>query len=156
MFDHERFRELSAIGSIGQLSPDEDRELNEHLRECSECRRLLEEYSRIILHESLPAEEIQWPSRATGSRFTSDEELLDRFLDRASAEGIQLSRDGGPPRVLRTSSLTRAWLWKAAAIAAILALAALAGISLGHVFRIRNSFLGTPPCQNCLSTPSAK
>lgn len=156
MLNHERFRELSALSSVGQLSPAEHRELNAHLRECSECCRLQEDYSRIIFHESRRAEAIQPPSLAIGAQFGSDEDLLDRFLDRARAEGIKFSGDVERPCVLQTPAPLWTWQRKLVMAAAILALAALAGISLGHVFRIRTTLLGSPHCQNCLLTPFAK
>jgi predicted anti-sigma-YlaC factor YlaD len=160
MFNHERFRELSALASIGQLSSDENRELNEHLRECADCRRRQEDYSRITLYDFPRAGAIRWRSRATVSRFTSDEELRDRFLARARAEGIEFPCDVGVPRV-QTSPLRWAWQWKLAVAAVILGLIAL-GIShilLGHVFRnptFHNPLYGGPRCQDCSPTLSPK
>jgi hypothetical protein len=37
-FGHERFEELSALSAIGQISAEEFRELQAHLKTCATCR----------------------------------------------------------------------------------------------------------------------
>jgi hypothetical protein len=148
MFDHERFRELCALAAVGQLSPDEHTELDAHLSECPECRRLQEDYSRIIFDGLQRAEAIRLPGGATVSGFSSNEESLDRFLTVARAQGIRFSKDVGLSRVLPTSTSQPTWQWKLAVAIAILTLITIAGISLGHILHNpfpRNPFLGTPP-----------
>src|ERR1017187_3777824 len=51
MYNHEYFQELSALAVIGQLSVDEDRELNSHLLECARCREAYGDYARVIQHQ---------------------------------------------------------------------------------------------------------
>src|SRR5579872_2150820 len=45
---HERFRELSALAAIGQLSSAENAELSAHLRECADCREAHVGYANVV------------------------------------------------------------------------------------------------------------
>jgi putative zinc finger protein len=47
MRPHEHFLELCAISTTGELSADEQRQLQEHVATCSECRRALEEFEAV-------------------------------------------------------------------------------------------------------------
>jgi len=49
--DHERFGELSALAIIGQVSPEEYRELKAHLESCGTCRQEHDALARILLTE---------------------------------------------------------------------------------------------------------
>src|ERR1700690_2476980 len=90
MFTHERFLKLAALEVIGQLSAQEYRELDEHLKECAECRGVQEDYSRIIYHE---VPKLNPTGRRHGLPFRAvpDGSRRDRFLARALSEGIEFS-----------------------------------------------------------------
>jgi hypothetical protein len=102
MFSHERYMELGALAAIGQVSAEEDRELNEHLRDCSECLQAYGDYSR-ILRQGLPlANPSRFRMKASFVHPSSDEELHDRFFARARAQGVALS-----PEIEGASERTR-------------------------------------------------
>ena len=113
MFNHERFLKLAALEIIGQLSPQEYRELDEHLKECAECRGVREDYSRIIYHE-VPKLNPTGRRRGLPFRAVPDGSRRDRFLARALSEGIEfsphiLSAHGERPGVSRESFLHSIW-----------------------------------------------
>jgi hypothetical protein len=72
MSNHEHFRELSALAAIGQLSSDEDRDLNVHLRECASCREVHADYARVIQHQLPLADSIRWRIKSAISRPAPD------------------------------------------------------------------------------------
>ena len=47
MGPHEKFLELCAAATAGELSADERIELNAHLAGCIDCRRALQDYERV-------------------------------------------------------------------------------------------------------------
>src|SRR5690348_9644889 len=47
MRPHEHFLELCALSTTGELSADEQRQLQEHVATCSECRQALEEFEAV-------------------------------------------------------------------------------------------------------------
>ncbi len=51
--DHEVYEAFCALALANALSPDEESRLASHLKECSDCRLLMEDLSRITL-EILP------------------------------------------------------------------------------------------------------
>jgi len=54
MGPHEKFLELCAAATAGDLSPDERTELNAHLAECADCRRALRDYEHVTA-QGIPA-----------------------------------------------------------------------------------------------------
>ena len=138
MFNHERFRELIALGSIGQLSSDENREIEEHLKGCADCRTVQEDYSRVIFHELPKTDPVRWRSGAVASRPGRGEDLRDGFLARAFAEGIQFSRNVERPRDLPklASRWMRPWQWQAALSVFAVILLSLTGIWLGRRYEL--------------------
>jgi hypothetical protein len=91
MFSHDEFRELSALAAIGQLSSDEDGELNAHLRGCTDCREAHADYARVVRHELPQVDSIRWRVKSAISTPPADAQVRDRFLARARAEGIDIS-----------------------------------------------------------------
>ncbi len=89
MQKHDRFRELSALAAIGQLSMEEYRELSEHLRRCESCRRAGDQYEFIL--DQLPLPE---PSAdAAALQHLQSSSYRHRFFERASAEGLHFTRE---------------------------------------------------------------
>jgi hypothetical protein len=90
MSKHEEFEELCALAATGQLTPEEELRLSEHLDGCLTCQAAREEFSVIV--RELP---------------TSDRDILEhnvvrqieengfrkRFLARARAEGRRFSEE---------------------------------------------------------------
>src|SRR5580700_8715034 len=52
--EHEKFRELCALGMSGDLSSGERAQIEKHLANCSECREAYSEYS-ILTSEGMPS-----------------------------------------------------------------------------------------------------
>src|ERR1700723_854654 len=101
---HEYFEELSALSSVGQISPAQYQELTDHLRACALCRETHADFMRLT-HDHLPlaTAEASAPEGA-GQHFRffgSDYEA--RFAAEAHARGMELS-----PRSLQRD-LWREW-----------------------------------------------
>jgi len=124
MSSHERFRELSALAAVGQLSADEDRELNAHLRECADCREAHADYARVVRHQLPHVESLKRRAGSAAGRVAVDPYMRDRFLARARAEGIELSLEAESPSG-KPSSARVPWFpsrgirWGLAAVAAV-------------------------------------
>ncbi|MGA9306593.1 MAG: zf-HC2 domain-containing protein, partial [Candidatus Sulfotelmatobacter sp.] len=50
MSKHEQFEELCALAATGQLAPEEEQRLSDHLDACPTCRSACDEFS-VILRE---------------------------------------------------------------------------------------------------------
>jgi hypothetical protein len=92
MSEHERFEELSALAAIGQLSAEELRELNQHLRECGQCREAASDFKCIVESEMplLKDRESFW------NRFNDlvqPDKHTRRFLATAKARGFSFSEE---------------------------------------------------------------
>jgi hypothetical protein len=148
MSDHEHFRELSALAAIGQLSSGEDRELNEHLKECSSCREAHCDYARVIQHQLPLADSIRWRVKSGISRPAPDAEIRDRFLARVRAEGFELSPDAEKPDRLKSTPSWRVSHWRPALGLAVIA----AVVSLGTWARREYRLVPRFPAANHGST----
>lgn len=124
MSKHEEFEELCALAATGQLAPDEERRLSEHLDACQTCRAACEEFS-VILRE-LPASDRDI-LESDVVRQVEENGFRDRFLARARADGRRFSE--GVERDTRNVpwGFFR-WLPTYQGIAASLMIALLAGI----------------------------
>jgi hypothetical protein len=113
--DHERFEVLAALAAIGQIESSEYRELDEHLKECSNCRTRLSDFNA-ILHEHLPL--TASPERilveAAEFRRTATEYKA-RFIAQARREGIELAateKSDSPLRAAWRDHLARFRAWQ--------------------------------------------
>ena len=106
MLSHEYFQELSALAAIGQLSADENRELENHLIECTSCREVHQGYALVIQHQLPQADAIRWRLKSALQRSSAGSEIRAHFLARARAEGIEFS-----PEVERAQSPQQSPRW---------------------------------------------
>jgi hypothetical protein len=116
MLRHELFEELCALQTTGQLSADEQQQLNEHLVDCESCRAACDEFS-VILRE-LPVDEHHVVDKAL-LRHVRDGALRERFLDRARVDGRRFSEQAqkGPSKARwKFPRLIPAYQWLAAAV----------------------------------------
>ena len=147
-FGHERFEELSALSAIGQISAEEFRELQAHLRNCATCRLRQADFTE-ILHEHLP---LLAPTDAAmpGSRNVAfhDASYKQRFIQRAQKEGLVFSPEVTGVKNLKQPEASRwrdlAGLWQPKRLAYSLALVAL-GFWLGSLGARRSLKVNAPP-----------
>lgn len=101
-------------GAPGRLSPDEYRQIVEHVEQCASCRTANAEFLSFL--EQLPAEEHEKAS-AELARHMEQGGLQERFMQRARAVGIQFSNAPAkrPPAKLHVPSLNY-WAVAAAAL----------------------------------------
>src|SRR5713101_6507798 len=107
MRKHEDFEELAALAAIGQLSVEEHGAFLEHLRGCAACRRSSDQFNFIL--DELPLPE---PSASdTDLQQLQGASYRQRFLERASAEGVRFTPEamGEKGRRIATSFFFRNW-----------------------------------------------
>lgn len=132
-FWHERFEELCALSAIGQVSAEEFRELQAHLKTCAACRLRQADFTE-ILHEHLPLLAPADTSRP-GSRNVAfhDASYKQRFIQRAQKEGLVFSPEVTGAKKPRQTAASRGrdwvWLWQPKRLAFSAAL-----VSLGFWF----------------------
>jgi hypothetical protein len=106
MRKHEDFEELTALAAIGQLSVEEHAELLEHLRGCAQCRRTSDQFNFIL-------DELPLPEPSASDRDLQQLQAASyrqRFLERASAEGIRFTPEAlGEKRGRVATSFFRNW-----------------------------------------------
>jgi DNA repair exonuclease SbcCD ATPase subunit len=147
-FGHERFEELSALSAIGQISAEEFRELQAHLKTCATCRLREADFTE-ILHEHLP---LLAPTDAAmpGSRNVAfhDASYKQRFIQRAQKEGLVISPEvtgvKNPKLVEASRWCDLAWMWQPKRLAYSLALVAL-GFWVDSVGARRALKVNAPP-----------
>jgi hypothetical protein len=81
----ERFEQLCALAAIGEVSPAEFAELNEHLATCSNCQELYADFRRIASNELGAVATGRW-NAGEASADLDEQVLLGRVLERAQAE----------------------------------------------------------------------
>jgi hypothetical protein len=107
MIDHTHYEELAALAAGGQLSGQELQDFQRHSANCSECRNSLAEFEEIV-HFGLPL--LQSPFRRSINMITSrpDPGARERFIRRASLEGVAFSPEVRRPAISRRSAFTLA------------------------------------------------
>ncbi len=110
-FNHEHFEELCALDALGQISPDEHRELKAHLTTCSACRVRRADFTE-ILHEHLPLVAPEDTSlRGARNVAFHDASYKQRFMQRAQREGIVFADSVAPGKKASPGRLANlAWL----------------------------------------------
>lgn len=93
---HERYEELCALGTLGELSVSEYEELQRHLAECGDCRLLYADFGRVAAEDlgalAVPNEGGQ--AFEEDDFYLDDNELLRKFLERAKREAVAKSPSG--------------------------------------------------------------
>ncbi len=115
---HEHYQELGALAAIGQVTAEEQADLDTHLIECETCREAYLDYSR-VLRQQLP---LAQPSKVRLPSLTEGDQLRERFFARARAEGVRLSS----PPARRSNRWTLAF--SLASACTVLAVAAWIGL----------------------------
>ncbi len=123
MSDHSQYEELAALAAGGYLGDEELRGFQTHAETCAQCRNALSEFGELV-HFGLPL--VQSRRRPSISMIASHPNpgATQRFLRRASAEGIQFSADVQKPKSSLRFHLSFA---AAAGVLAILLIVFLAG-----------------------------
>jgi hypothetical protein len=123
MSDHSQYEELAALAAGGYLGDEELRGFQTHAETCAQCRNALSEFGELV-HFGLPL--VQSRRRPSISMIASHPNpgATQRFLKRASAEGIQFSADVQKPKSSLGFHLSFA---AAAGVLAILLIVFLAG-----------------------------
>src|ERR1700722_1829870 len=105
MSDHSHYEELAALAAGGHLSDQELAELQEHAEACAECKDAVVEFREVVCF-GLPL--AQRPFRRSINMITSrpDPGARDRFIRRASLEGIAFSPEVRRPTASRGLRLT--------------------------------------------------
>src|SRR5580700_5380109 len=132
MGPHEKFLELCAAATAGDLSTDERIELNAHLSECPDCRRALRDYERVTASgiPALASELAANDESRDGSWSIEDAEkkLFERLDEEAKVlPAVELSTGRQPKTgqrfTYRPSQIRWREMWMPFAAAAILVLA---------------------------------
>jgi len=92
---HEHFDELCAAASIGQATPDELLELEQHAAECEACRQAYWDYLNLAAQQFAEREGNPRLSSREAQDCLNSELLTRRFFERAEKEGIVFSQDVG-------------------------------------------------------------
>jgi hypothetical protein len=128
MSDHSQYEESAALAAGGYLTDEELRSFQTHAETCAQCRDAVSNFGELV-HFGLPL--VQNRLRQSISMITSrpNPGATQRFLRRASAEGIQFSPDVQKPK---TSHGFRLSFAAAAGVLATLLLVFLEGRLPGH------------------------
>ena len=93
MSNHENFKILSALQAIGEISPDEERDLREHITDCADCHKTHAEYLHLVGYELPRTALVRSRFRFTFSQPTCNAALRGQFISKARAEGFCLSSE---------------------------------------------------------------
>ena len=89
--DHPYYEELAALAAGGHLSEEELADLQRHSETCAECRNAGGEY-RDLVHFCLPLTEPRLHRLVSTTMNRPNPGAIERFMQRASMEGITFSR----------------------------------------------------------------
>jgi hypothetical protein len=88
--EYGHYEELAALASGGYLSEDELSDLQAHSETCADCRNALAEFHELV-HFGLPLTESRLHQIVSTTMSRPDRGAPERFLQRASMEGITFS-----------------------------------------------------------------
>jgi hypothetical protein len=92
MSDHTRYEELAALAETGELGDADLNDFQRHAESCAPCEKILAEF-RELVHFGLPTAEGQFRRRIHMIMNRPYPGVTERFLRRASLEGIAFSQD---------------------------------------------------------------
>ena len=147
MLIHEHYREVCAAASIGQATPAELLELEQHASECDACRQAYFDYLNLAAQQFAAAQSDPKLSPGRAQESLNSELFERRFFERAEREGIQFSSDVGQ-QVQQLTPTAYASLWPKLRRTPLEAIAAVVVIGLalsGGYFYGRGSFRTTLP-----------
>jgi hypothetical protein len=116
MSDHSQYEELAALAAGGYLDDEELRDFQRHAESCAQCKNAVGQFGELV-HFGLPL--VQSRLRRDISMITNrpNPGATERFIRRASAEGIEFS-----PDVKKRKSFPKLHLSFAAGIGVVAAL----------------------------------
>jgi hypothetical protein len=149
---HEHFEELCAAASIGQATPDELFELEQHAANCEACRKDYWDYLNLAAQQFAEREDNPRLSSREAQDSLNSELFTRRFFERAEKEGIVFSPDVGEearklaprPHVLPK---TPWWPKPALALAAMIVIAAMVSTAYFYGKRSFRADLRPAPVQ---------
>jgi hypothetical protein len=126
MSDHSQYEQLAALAAGGYLGDEDLRDFQTHAETCAQCRDAVAQFGELV-HFGLPL--VQSRLRRGISMITSrpNPGATQRFLKRASAEGIQFSPDVQKPKS------SQGFHFSFAAAAAVFAALIVAFLYAGHL-----------------------
>jgi len=134
---HEHYRELCAAASIGQATPEELLELEQHASECESCSQAYFDYLNLAARQFAAADRNPNLSLQQAQQSLNSELLTRRFFERAEREGIQFSNAVGQEvRQLTPISRPSQWrlLWRTPARAIAAAVVISSTLSAGYFY----------------------
>src|SRR5882672_10380757 len=139
MLNHEDFQELCALAAGGQISEPEFVELQDHLRDCAECRSAYADFTD-LLHDKLPlADPELMGSSRLASIFSRNSSYRERFLVRARKQGIAVSQGSWRGALRNRLGVGLSGPGYAQLLAAAMALLLVTAGVLGYSLRQSNS-----------------
>jgi Anti-sigma-K factor rskA len=144
---HEQYRELCAAASIGEVTPEELFELEQHTSECDACNEAYFDFLNLAAQQFAAADRNPSLSPQEAQRSLNSQLFTRRFFELAEREGIQFSGDVGQ-EVRRLTPSSHPSPWRLAWPTSVRAIAALVfmGLTLsGGYFYGKASFTRTRP-----------
>jgi hypothetical protein len=92
MTDHSHYEEVAALAAGGHLSDEELRDLRRHAKTCAQCKSTVAEF-REVVHFGLPLTQSRLRRRISMIMTRPNPGARERFIRRASLEGITFSPD---------------------------------------------------------------
>jgi DNA repair exonuclease SbcCD ATPase subunit len=144
---HEHFEELCAAASIGQATPEELFELEQHAAGCETCQKAYWDYLNLAAQQFAKRQDTPRLSSREAQECLNSELFTRRFFERADKEGIVFSQDvreetrklAPQPEVLPR----RAW-WPKPVLAFAAAIAITAMVSTAYFYGKGSFRAGVP------------
>jgi hypothetical protein len=92
MSDHSQYEELAALAAGGYLDDEELRDFQRHAESCAECKNAVAQFGELV-HFGLPLVESRFRRGVSMITNRPNPGATERFIRRASAEGIEFSPD---------------------------------------------------------------
>jgi hypothetical protein len=138
--DHEHYREICAAASIGQATPEELFELEQHAAECQPCQQAYFDYLNLAGAQYAEANQKPVLTSERAQESLNSELFTRRFFERAEREGIQFSKAVGEEveHLTPTRPPPRHSVWRIPVGAIAAALLVSIGLSGGYFYGKRS------------------